>query len=60
MPDCDKPPRSNQRYCARCHSKYMKTWRAKRRREALRLQASVLQMRSKIVSQQRELDELKA
>ena len=59
MPDCDKLPRSNQRYCPECHSKYMKAWRAKRRRDLARLQASVVQMRSTIVARDREIQELK-
>lgn len=59
MPDCDKPQRHGQRYCRECHSNYMKAWRAKRRREERRLRASVLQMRSKIMAQSREIEDLK-
>ena len=59
MPDCDELPRVNQRYCAECHSKYMKAWRAKRKRDVARLAASVVRMRSQIVDKDREIAELK-
>ncbi len=59
MPSCDRPQRYGQRYCRECHSKYMKAWRAKRRRDLARLQASVVQMRSTIVARDREIQELK-
>ena len=59
MPNCDAAPRHNQRYCPECHSKYMKAWRAKRRREQNKLLASVVKMRTKIVEQSREIAELK-
>ncbi len=59
MPDCDDLPRANQRYCPECHSKYMKAWRAKRSRDIMKLQESVVQMRSTIVSQKQEISELK-
>lgn len=60
MPDCAKPPRTGQRYCKKCHGKYMKAWRAKRRREELQLRDSVVKLRQKVVTQQRQLEELKA
>ena len=59
MPDCDKAPRHNQRYCAKCHSKYMKAWRAKRKRDVAKLAASVVRMRSQLVDKDREIAELK-
>lgn len=60
MPDCAKPPRHGQRYCSKCHGLYMKAWRAKRRREELRLRDSVVKLRQQVVTQKRELEELKA
>ena len=59
MPSCDKIPRANQRYCPECHSKYMKAWRAKRKREQAKLLQSVVKMRSTIVEQARTIQELK-
>ncbi len=59
MPDCDDLPRANQRYCPACHSKYMKAWRAKRKRDITKLQESVIAMRSKIVTQAHTIEELK-
>ena len=59
MPDCDLPPRAGQRYCGDCHSKYMKTWRAKRKREQAKLAESVVKMRAQIVQKDREIAELK-
>ena len=59
MPDCDKTPRANQRYCAECHSKYMKAWRAKRKREQAQLLASVVKLRSTVVEQSHEIERLK-
>jgi len=59
MPNCDDTPRHNQRYCPECHSKYMKTWRAKRKREQQKLAASVIKMRAQIVEQNRTIAELK-
>ena len=59
MPDCDKLPRVNQRYCPECHSKYMKAWRAKRKREQTLLLQKVVKMRSTIVEQARTIEELK-
>lgn len=58
MPDCDAPPRYGQRYCAPCHSKYMKVWRAKRKREQEKLRESVVRMRSQLVEQQQKIMEL--
>lgn len=60
MPNCDAAPRAGQRYCGPCHSKYMRAWRARRRREELELRESVVKLRKRVVEQQRELDELKA
>lgn len=59
MPDCDAAPRANQRYCPDCHSKYMKAWRAKRKREQDKLLAKVVKMRAQIVEQSRTIQELK-
>ena len=60
MPNCDKPQRTGQRYCSDCHSKYMKTWRAKRRREELLLRESVVKLRKTVVEQKKKLQELSA
>ena len=60
MPNCDKPPRSGQRYCKVCHSIYMKAWRAKRRREEQQLRGNVVQLRKRVVDLQRELAEQEA
>lgn len=58
MPSCDQPPRQGQRYCGTCHSKYMKIWRAKRKREQEQLQQSVVKMRARLVAQQQKIAEL--
>jgi len=58
MPDCDAAPRHNQRYCPDCHSKYMKVWRAKRKRAQEKLAASVVKMRAQIVQQDQTIKEL--
>ena len=60
MPDCDKPPRAKQRYCKECHSRYMKAWRAKRRREEEELRAAVVRLRKTVVDQRQTIDELSA
>ena len=60
MPNCDKPPRNRQRYCRECHKLYMKAWRAKRRVAEQQLRDSVVRLRSKVVTQSREIAELKA
>ena len=60
MPNCAKPPRAKQRYCKECHSKYMKAWRAKRRREEEALRATVVKLRQKVVAQGQRLAELEA
>ena len=60
MPDCDKPPRPRQRYCKDCHSKYMKAWRAKRKREVEALQRDIIRLRSKVVDQARTIEELQS
>jgi hypothetical protein len=59
MPNCDAAPRHNQRYCPECHSKYMKAWRAKRKREQEKLAARVVQMRAQLVEKNRLIEELK-
>lgn len=58
MPNCAEPPRDNQRYCPECHSKYMKAWRAKRKREQDKLQAKVVSMRAQILQQKNLIAEL--
>ena len=60
MPDCAEAPRPGQRYCPECHSKYMRAWRAKRRREDERVRASVVKLRKKVVELEQENAELKA
>ncbi len=60
MPDCDEPQRPGQRYCKACHSKYMKAWRAKRRREEQELRASAVKLRQKVVELQQQLAEAQA
>lgn len=60
MPDCDQPPRQGQRYCAECHSRYMRAWRAKRKREEQEMKAKLVKLRKQLVDQQREIEELKA
>ena len=59
MPNCDKPQRTGQRYCADCHRTYMRAWRAKRRREAEELKATVLKLRKRVVDLEQENRELK-
>ena len=59
MPSCDRPQRYGQRYCKECHSKYMKAWRAKRRRAERELRESVVKLRAKVVTQSRELSALR-
>ena len=59
MPDCDELPRANQRYCPECHSKYMKAWRAKRKREVAKMQESIVKLRSTVVTQAHTIEELK-
>lgn len=59
MPNCDRPQRAGQRYCAECHRKYMRAWRAKRRREAEELKATVLKLRKRVVDLEQENRELK-
>ena len=58
MPNCIDPPRDNQRYCPKCHSKYMKAWRAKRKREQEKLLAKVVSMRAQLLQQKNLIAEL--
>ena len=60
MPHCDKPQRPGQRYCAECHKKYMRAWRARRRREAEELKAQVLRLRKRVVELEQKQAELEA
>lgn len=60
MPDCNEPPRPSQRYCKACHTKYMRAWRAKRKRNAEELQQRLVILRKKVAEQQKVIDELKA
>ena len=60
MPDCDDPPRPGQRYCADCHAKYMRAWRAKRKAAEDELKADVVRLRKQVVDLRRENEELKA
>ena len=53
MPDCDKEPRVNQRYCPECHSKYMRAWRAKRKRKEQENQAELIRLRKKVFELER-------
>lgn len=59
MPDCDEPQRPGQRYCAECHRKYMRAWRAKKRRAEQELKAQVVRLRKRVVSLESENKELK-
>jgi len=59
MPNCDNAQRAGQRYCADCHKKYMRAWRAKRRREAEELKSTLLKLRKRVVSLEQENRELK-
>ena len=60
MVDCEKLPRPGQRYCPKCHSKYMRAWRAKRKRQEQKLLADVLKLRKKVVNLEQENRELRA
>ncbi len=60
MPNCAEPQRAGQRYCSSCHSKYMKAWRAKRKREEEELRKSVVRLRKTVIDQKRQLSELSA
>jgi hypothetical protein len=59
MPDCDQVPRERQRYCANCHRKYMRAWRAKRKKAEADLKEELIRMRKRIVDLSRENEELK-
>ena len=60
MLNCAEVARSGQRYCVECHRKYMKAWRAKRRRKEAELQKSVLSLRKQVVELQQRVRELEA
>jgi len=60
MPDCDREPRYGQRYCPKCHARYMKAWRAKKRRQQQKIFAEVLQLRTKCEEQRTEIEALRA
>ena len=60
MPNCAQPQRAGQRYCGDCHSRYMKAWRAKRKREEEELRKSVVRLRKKVIEQSQALAELSA
>lgn len=49
MPDCDQAPRVNQRYCPECHSKYMRAWRAKRRRREQERAEELVRLRKRVM-----------
>ena len=59
MPECDAPPRPGQRYCCDCHSKYMRAWRAKRKRREQEMQEELLRLRKRLVELRTENEELK-
>lgn len=59
MPECDNEPRYGQRYCPPCHAKYMKAWRAKKRRQQKQLFAEVIQLRAKCEEQRAEIEALR-
>ena len=54
MPGCNDAPRTGQRYCPECHSKYMRAWRAKRRREQDKLREQVIHLRRRVLELERE------
>ena len=60
MPGCNEPPRDRQRYCAACHKKYMRIWRAKRKRDDEKLRASVLKLRQRVMELNAENKELRS
>jgi len=49
MPQCRELARAGQRYCGDCHSKYMRAWRAKRRRDEQALKATVIKLRKRVI-----------
>lgn len=57
MPDCDEPQRPGQRYCAECHRKYMRAWRAKKRRAEQELKGQVIRLRKRVVELEQEARE---
>jgi hypothetical protein len=58
MPNCSEIARYGQRYCVECHRKYMKAWRAKRRRREEELKQSVVKLRKQVVELQQRVREL--
>lgn len=60
MPNCAEVARNGQRYCVECHRKYMKAWRAKRKRREAELKQSVLKLRKQVVELQQRVRELEA
>jgi hypothetical protein len=60
MPNCTKAPRAGQRYCPVCHSKYMRAWRAKRKRSEEKLKEDVIRLRKKVVELEQSNRELRA
>lgn len=45
IPDCNNPAREGQRYCADCHAKYMRAWRAKKKRAQQQLVEELFRLR---------------
>ena len=45
IPGCDEPAREGQRYCAPCHAKYMRGWRARKKLEQEQLVEEVFRLR---------------
>lgn len=58
MPDCSKTSRYGQRYCPACHCKYMRVWRAKRKRDEQKLRETVVHLRKKVVELKKEVDSI--
>ena len=59
MPGCNEEPRERQRYCPECHKKYMRAWRARRKRDDEKLRASVVKLRQRVMELSTENQELK-
>lgn len=60
MPDCNEPPRLGQRYCQKCHCKYMKAWRARRKRQENELRATLVRLRQKVLKLEQQKREQEA